>query len=161
MKAINKIITAAIALAGSSLMCMMKNDVAQNNTVLFELEKRLRDEYNQIAHTTYKHVTVQGLDGQIVNLNRVIHQLLHAKQQNAHPEKGYVCESSVLDHTLYHALRLDLNRGMARLRDQEITLSDYDFVLKDIKYKLGLFAKLNPPQDELDGIEASLKVLDV
>jgi hypothetical protein len=161
MKAINKIITAAIALVGSSLMCMMKNDVAHNNTVLFELSQRLRAEYNQVAHTTYTNVTVQGLDGQIVNLHTIIHQLLHAKQQNDHPEKGYVCESSVLDRTLYDALRLDLNRGMALLRDQEITLSDYDFVLKDLKYKLDLFAQLNPAQDEFKGIEATLQVLDV
>ena len=157
MKAINKKITllVAIALAGSSLMCMMENNVAENNTVLFELSKRLRAEYNEVAHTTYKHVTVEGLDGKPVNLNTIIHDL-----QKVEKEQPYVCDQGIFNDTLCHALRLALDRGMAELRDQDMSLSNYDFVLKDLKYKLDLFKKLGSAQTELDDIVASLKVLD-
>lgn len=49
--------------------------MAENNTVLFELSKRLRAKYDAVANTEYAYVTVEGLDGKTANLNTIIHDL--------------------------------------------------------------------------------------
>lgn len=157
MKAINKKIRLLLAmtLVGSSLMCMMENDIAQNNTVLFELSKRLRAKYYAVADTTYTHVTVEGLDGKTVNLNKIIHDLLKVET-----EQRYVYDQGIFNDTLYHALRLDLNRQVAKLAQQDIGVYDFHDVLQDVKFKFQLFSKLDRAQSEISDLVRQIEYLE-